>query len=93
MTSLQGTRDSDITERIQSNSLFSPTLLALAWNYGHTSDPDIFSLDNSVTFFRRVLFGILMFITVVRTISPLSSDKLANRCLWSSLRQYFTNIT
>ena len=31
MTSLQGTRDKDITDNIQSNNLFKPTLLALAW--------------------------------------------------------------
>ena len=47
----------------------------------------------SVTFFLLVLLGMLMLITVVRTISPLSSDKLASKCLWSSLRQYFTNST
>ena len=34
----------------------------------------------AVTFFRRVLFGILTLITVVLTISPRSSDKLASRC-------------
>jgi hypothetical protein len=31
--------------------------------------------------------------TVVRTISPRSSARLASRCFWSSQRQYITNST
>ena len=34
-----------------------------------------------------------MLMTVVLTISPRSSARLASRCFWSSLRQYVTNST
>ena len=80
-------REDPVKQPLQSNSLCT-SLEIVTRTYKHR-----FPLNFIFTFFRRVLLGILIFITVVLTISPLSSDKLANRCLWSSLRQYLTNIT